>query len=66
MVLEALVVLCVTAGVFEEKKQSFFFLIWPIKNLYYLLYSCRNPMLGKSLVLEYEPKWSQPITLQNF
>ena len=36
------------------------------ENLYYLLCSCTNPILGKILFLRYRPKCSQPIRLENF
>ena len=36
------------------------------ENLYYMLCSCTNPILGKILFLRYRLKYSQPAALQGF
>ena len=68
MMLETHVVLCLTTGVFKRKKNcpqyydflnllenlviSFFLNLVYKESLYYLLYSCTNPILGKNLIPE--------------
>ena len=67
MVLEAHMLLCVMGPDFFEKFSYCFFLNLVYKeSLYYLLYSCINPIFWKNLVLRYAPKCSWPIRLQYF
>ena len=52
---------------FKEKFSHIFSLnLFYNENLYYLLCSCKNPILGKILFLRYRPKCSHPIRLQDF